>query len=79
MSALHADLTRKTATPAWHGFIFTVGLVAVGRRRRLPFGVMDTNAPDIESVRTENGDGVRQATRHLIALGHRRFVIASPL
>jgi DNA-binding LacI/PurR family transcriptional regulator len=65
------------------GFIFTgvdqVSLLAAGRRRRLPFVIMDINVPDIKSVRTENRDGARQATRHLIALGHRRFAIASPV
>jgi DNA-binding LacI/PurR family transcriptional regulator len=65
------------------GFIFTgvgqVSLLAAGRRRRLPFVVMDINVPDIKSVRTENHDGARSATRHLIALGHRRFAIAAPL
>jgi DNA-binding LacI/PurR family transcriptional regulator len=65
------------------GFIFTgvdqVSLLAAGRRRRLPFAVMDINVSDIKSVRTENHDGARSATRHLIALGHRRFAIAAPL
>jgi DNA-binding LacI/PurR family transcriptional regulator len=54
-------------------------LLPAGRRSRLPFVVMDLRVPDIKSVSTENRDGARQATRHLIALGHRRFVIASPL
>lgn len=66
------------------GFIFTgvdqVVLLTAGRRRRLPFVVMDlSGAPEIKSVSTENRDGARQATRHLIALGHRRFAIASTL
>ena len=65
------------------GFILTdveqVELIAAGRRRRLPFVVMDLNVPDIKSVRTENREGARQATRHLLSLGHRRFAIASTL
>jgi DNA-binding LacI/PurR family transcriptional regulator len=65
------------------GFILTgveqVELIAAGRRRWLPFVVMDLNVPDIKSVRTENRDGARQATRHLLKLGHRRFAIASTL
>ena len=66
------------------GFIFTsvdqIGLLGDGRHRRLPFVVMDLHdAPDIHSVVTENRDGGRQAMRHLIALGHRRFVIVSAL
>ena len=36
-------------------------------------------APDIRSVSTANRDGARQATRHLLDLGHRRFVIGSPM
>jgi DNA-binding LacI/PurR family transcriptional regulator len=65
------------------GFIFTgveqVDLLSDGRRLRLPFVVMDFHAPNIHSVSTENRDGARQATRHLIALGHRKFVIVSTL
>jgi DNA-binding LacI/PurR family transcriptional regulator len=66
------------------GFIFTgvdqIDLLEVGRRRRLPFVVMDlSGAPHISSVNTQNRDGAKQATRHLLALGHRRFVIASTL
>jgi DNA-binding LacI/PurR family transcriptional regulator len=66
------------------GFIFTsldqVAWAAPGNQRRLPFVVMDIDgAPDIRSVRVENRDGARQATRHLIGLGHRRFVIGSTL
>jgi DNA-binding LacI/PurR family transcriptional regulator len=66
------------------GFIFTgveqVDLLAHGRGRRLPFVVMDlSGAPHINSVSTENRDGARQVTRHLIELGHRRFVIVSGL
>ena len=66
------------------GFIFTgvdqIDMLEEGRRRRLPFVVMDLNGnPHINSVNTENRDGARQATRHLLELGHHRFVIASPL
>jgi DNA-binding LacI/PurR family transcriptional regulator len=66
------------------GFIFTaieqVPLAERGRLRHLPFVVMDYDgAPDIRSVSTANRDGARQATRHLLDLGHRRFVIGSPM
>lgn len=66
------------------GFIFTgvdqLTMLEEGRRRRLPFVVMDlSGAPNINSVSTENRDGARQTTRHLIEMGHRRFVIASTL
>ncbi len=65
------------------GFIFTgveqLNRLPAGRRHRLPFVVMDLSLPDIKSVSTENRDGARQVTRHLLALGHRRFAIASPV
>ena len=65
------------------GFIFTaieqLDFVEAAHRR-LPFVVMDTDrGPGISSVRVENRDGARQAVRHLLALGHRRFVIGSAL
>jgi DNA-binding LacI/PurR family transcriptional regulator len=63
------------------GFILTgieqVEMLMARGRHRLPFVVMDLSLPDIKSVSTENRDGARQATRHLIGLGHRRFVIVS--
>ena len=66
------------------GFVFTrldqVERLAPNAIHRLPYVVMDIDgAPDIRSVRVENHDGARQATRHLIGLGHRRFVIGAPL
>lgn len=65
------------------GFIFTgvdqIGLLE-GERRRLPFVVMDLSGDSaISSVNTENRDGSRQVTRHLLGLGHRRFAIASSM
>ena len=66
------------------GFVFTgieqVEFLADGNPRGLPFVVMDFDgAPNINSVSVENRDGARQATRHLLELGHRRFAIASTL
>jgi DNA-binding LacI/PurR family transcriptional regulator len=66
------------------GFVFTsveqVGFLGEGGHRRVPFVVMDPDgAPDIHSVSIEGRDGAKQATRHLLGLGHRRFAIASPL
>ena len=66
------------------GFIFNsldqIGLIEPARRRRLPVVVMDIDGgPDISSIRVDQRDGMRQATRHLLALGHRRFVIGSLL
>lgn len=65
------------------GFIFTsieqVGFLGNGHRR-VPFVVMDFDgAPDINSVSVENREGAKQATQHLLAIGHRRFAIASTL
>ena len=62
------------------GFIFNaleqVNLVEPARRRQLPFVVTDTDGgADISSVRVENRDGAKQLVRHLLGLGHRRFVI----
>jgi DNA-binding LacI/PurR family transcriptional regulator len=66
------------------GFIFSnleqAGMIEPARRRRLPFVVMDAEAaPDVNSVRVEDRDGGRQVARHLLALGHRRFVVVTPL
>jgi DNA-binding LacI/PurR family transcriptional regulator len=66
------------------GFIFTnieqIGLAEPDKFRRLPFVVMDYDgAPDIRSVSCENRDAALRLTRHLLALGHRRFAIISPL
>jgi DNA-binding LacI/PurR family transcriptional regulator len=62
------------------GFVFTgieqVEFLGDGNPRGLPFVVMDFDgAPNINSVSVENRDGARQATRHLLELGHRRFAI----
>lgn len=66
------------------GFIFSnleqAGMIEQARRRRLPFVVMDVEAPpEVNSVRVEDRDGARQAANHLLALGHRRFVVVTPL
>jgi DNA-binding LacI/PurR family transcriptional regulator len=63
------------------GFVFTgieqVEFLGEGNPRGLPFVVMDFDgAPNINSVSVENRDGARQATRHLLELGHRRLAIA---
>ena len=50
------------------------------KQRRLPFVVVGYDGtPDIASLRVDNRDGMRQATRHLLALGHRQFAITCPL
>lgn len=44
------------------------------RRRRMPVVVADPAGPvDCDSVRADEEDGARQATKHLLALGHRRI------
>ena len=48
------------------------------RLRRLPFVVVDADAgPEINSVRADARAGCREAGRHLVSLGHRRFAIMS--
>ena len=50
------------------------------KQRRLPFVVVGYDGtPDIASLRVDNRAGMRQATLHLLALGHRRFAITCPL
>ncbi len=48
-------------------------------RRRLPMVVSGFTAPGVSSVIVDNRRGSREATRHLLELGHRRFVVASVL
>ena len=65
------------------GFIFDnreqIDLIEPARRRRLPIVVTGGTAPGVSSVTVENRKGAREATRHLLKLGHRRFLIASVL
>ncbi len=66
------------------GFIFhsldKIGLIEKAKHRRLPVVVIDIDAgPDVSSISVDHRDGMRQATRHLLTLGHRRFVIGSLL
>jgi DNA-binding LacI/PurR family transcriptional regulator len=66
------------------GFIFhsldRIDLIERARHRRLRVVVIDIDAgPDVSSISIDHRDGMRQATRHLLALGHRRFVIGSRL
>jgi DNA-binding LacI/PurR family transcriptional regulator len=66
------------------GFIFSsleqAEMIEPATRRRLPFVVMDVEAaPDVNSVRVEDRNGGRQVANHLLALGHRQFVVVTPL
>ena len=65
------------------GFIFgtveQIDLIEPARRRRLPVVVTGVAGPDISSITIENRKGARDVTRHLLELGHRRFVIAAVL
>jgi DNA-binding LacI/PurR family transcriptional regulator len=56
-----------------------IDLIEPARRRRLPVVVSGAAGPDISSVTIENRKGAREVTRHLLELGHRRFVVASVL
>lgn len=48
------------------------------QRRNLPFVVIDIDAgPGANSVRADARTGCREAARHLLALGHRRFAVMS--
>jgi DNA-binding LacI/PurR family transcriptional regulator len=55
-------------------------VVEIAKRRRLPFVLIDTEAgPDANWVRLDDRSGAREAARHLVGLGHRRFAILSVL
>ena len=55
-------------------------LVATAERRGVPIVLMDEGGgPDVSSVRIAEADGARQATQHLLDLGHRRFTIMTVL
>ncbi len=64
------------------GFIFArvehLDEIEPARLRRLPISVIDFDpGPEIGAVRVDTRFGAREAARHLIALGHRRFAIMS--
>ena len=64
------------------GFIFArvehLAEIEPARLRRLPLAVIDFDpGPDISAVRVDTRFGAREAARHLLALGHRRFAIMS--
>jgi DNA-binding LacI/PurR family transcriptional regulator len=64
------------------GFIFArvehLRELEPARLRRLPFAVVDFDpGSHISSVRVDTRAGARDAARHLVALGHRRFAIMS--
>ncbi len=66
------------------GFILNsseqIEFIAPAKRARFPVVVMSDSAPsDVSSVSITGADGAAQVTEHLLALGHRRFVIAVPL
>lgn len=64
------------------GFVFgrleQMDLLSLAKLRRLPFSVVDIDpGADINSVRVDSRSGAREAARHLIELGHKRFAIVS--
>jgi DNA-binding LacI/PurR family transcriptional regulator len=57
-----------------------IAILESAGRRNLPLVVVDANVgPEVSSVRIDDRGGARAQMRHLIDLGHRRFVINSPL
>ncbi|MEX0853450.1 MAG: LacI family DNA-binding transcriptional regulator [Bauldia sp.] len=78
-----AAATRGVKTALVDGFILhnpkeVQTLVALAERRGLPFIAVDMDAPPrVSSIRLDNRDGARQAIRHLLGLGHRRFAVFS--
>ena len=66
------------------GFILNsmsqVAFVAPARRNQTRIVVVNPDAtPDVGAVLIADREGMRRATEHLLALGHRRFVIGTPL
>jgi LacI family transcriptional regulator len=43
------------------------------RQMQLPLVLVDTSHPDFDSFRVKNREGEMEATRHLLALGHRKI------
>lgn len=53
-----------------------IDLITSAQRRRLPFVLLDSDAgTEVNSIRIDGRRGALMATRHLTALGHRKFVI----
>jgi DNA-binding LacI/PurR family transcriptional regulator len=81
ISPLHGSLTRAVDRASVDGII-TVGLGAdhpeVGQIRRsgIPFVVVDSTAlPDEPAIEVDDEGGARLAAEHLVALGHRDFLV----
>jgi DNA-binding LacI/PurR family transcriptional regulator len=74
-----------TAIPyaAADGFVVTGlqidrGEVAALQRRHVPFVLVDSDAPDgVSSVDVNDREGMAEAARHVLAIGHRRIAILS--
>jgi DNA-binding LacI/PurR family transcriptional regulator len=57
-----------------------LAVVEAAGRQRLPIVVVDGDTgPDTSSVRIDDRGGARAQVRHLLDLGHRRFVLSTPL
>ncbi|HEX5590244.1 MAG TPA: LacI family DNA-binding transcriptional regulator [Candidatus Limnocylindrales bacterium] len=81
ISPLHGSLTRAVDRASVDGII-AIGLGAdhpeVGQIRRsgIPFVVVDSTAmPDEPGVEVDDEGGALLAARHLVELGHRRFLV----
>jgi len=56
-----------------------IGMVESAMRRRLPLVLDGVTMPGVSSVTQDNRRGMREITRHLLELGHRRFLIATSM
>jgi LacI family transcriptional regulator len=45
------------------------------KQMQLPLVMVDTSHPDFDSFRVKNREGAREATRHLLSLGHRQIAM----
>jgi DNA-binding LacI/PurR family transcriptional regulator len=83
-----ALISAKTETSQWRvgsavvdGFIVnclegTESIIEIAQTRNLPLVVVDIEVPaHINSIRIDDRGGAREAARHLLKLGHRRFAI----
>ena len=84
ISGLPAGKAERINSPSIRGLILSgpedAELIEPARRNVVSFVVMDVDAgPAGSSVQIDDRDGARQAARHLVGLGHRRFAIVTVL
>jgi LacI family transcriptional regulator len=54
---------------------FPEAYVAKSQQMNLPVVLVDTFRPEFDSLRVKNREGAREATRHLLSLGHRNLAM----